>query len=415
MKQTPYNEEYLEKYVRLVVRKGVNLQPGQELVVTSPVDGAFFARKVVEEAYDAGASNVHLRWVDDFCTRAQYLRAADPVFDEYPEWHSLMLDRLAGRGAAFLSVSASDPENLRGVEGGRLSRMNRAANTALKGYHERIMAGRNRWNVVSIPTEAWARKVFPEAAGGAEAVALLWEEIFRACRIDGGDPVANWDAHVGTLKRRVQTLNGMRLASLRFRTGLGTDLTVRLPEGHLWVGGSETARDGLPFLANIPTEEIFSAPHRAGVDGVVVGSRPNVFRGNIIDGFSITFRDGKVADTAAERGADALKAMVADTPGMDRLGEVALVPHDSPISKRGILFYNTLYDENASCHLALGSAYGECVRGGNDLSDEEKERAGINVSDDHHDFMFGTADLCVTGTAGDGSQIPVFRDGNFVF
>jgi aminopeptidase len=414
MSKLLYNEAFLEEYVELIVRQGINIQPGQQLVIACSVDCAFFARKAMEAAFKAGASNVHLRWTDDICARTRYLMANDSVFDEFPPWEKLLLDKNSEEGAAFLNVSASDPEAFKGVDSGRLSRFNIAASAALKAYFEKIITGGVRWCVASVPSEAWAKKVFPNAANVDEAISSLWENIFKAARVGEGKAVESWKAHTDSLKRRVTKLNDFRFASIHFRNAAGTDLRMELPAKHIWTGGGDIAKDGFPFLPNIPTEEIFTAPKMDGVNGTVVGTMPNVFRGNLIEDFSIGFKDGKVISYDAKTGKEHLKNMITDIPGMDRLGEIALVEYDSPISNTGILFYNTLYDENASCHLALGSAYPDCVEGGGGMTEEERKAEGINVSDNHQDFMFGSSDMSITGITASGEEIPVFTNGNFV-
>jgi len=414
MSNSLYDDANLEEYVELVIRQGVNIQPGQQLVVACSVDCAFFARMAMETAFKAGASNVHLRWVDDICSRTRFLMADDAIFDKYPVWDKLLMDTLSGEGAAFLNVSASDPEVYKGVDSGRLSRFNIAASAALKGYFEKIITGGVRWCVASVPSEAWAKKVFPDAASVDEAISQLWKNIFAAARVGDGNAVDKWSTHVDTLKRHVTTLNDYRFASIHLKNSAGTDLHMELPAGHLWAGGGDDAKDGVPFLPNIPTEEIFTAPKADGVNGTVVGTMPNVFRGNLIEDFSITFKDGKVVSYDAKSGREHLENMINDIPGMDRLGEIALVEFDSPISNTGILFYNTLFDENASCHLALGSAYPDCIEGGGAMTEDERKAAGINVSDNHQDFMFGSADMSITGITASGGEVVVFKDGNFV-
>ncbi|MDR2569781.1 MAG: aminopeptidase [Oscillospiraceae bacterium] len=409
-----YNEAHLEEYIELVVRQGINIQPGQQLVIACNVDCAFFAQKAMEAAFKAGASNVHMRWVDEISDKTRYVMAKESIFDEYPPWGKLMYDNLSEEGAAFLSVSASDPEIFKGVDSGKLSRFNIASSKALKGYFEKIITGGVRWCVASVPTEAWAKKVFPDAASSDEAISMLWKNIFAAARVGDGKAVEKWQTHVSNLKKYVNTLNNYQFKAIYLKNSAGTDLRMELPENHIWLGGGDVAKDGLTFLPNIPTEELFCAPKADGVNGTVVGTMPNVFRGNLIEDFSITFKDGKVVSYDAKNGKEHLENMINDIPGMDRLGEIALVEHDSPISNTGILFYNTLYDENASCHLALGSAYPDCIKGGGAMTEDERTAAGINVSDNHHDFMFGSADMSITGIKSCGDEIAVFKDGNFV-
>jgi len=414
MSKTLYNEAHLDEYVELVIRKGINLQPGQVLVISCKVECAFFARKAMKAAFEAGASNVYMRWVDEVCNRTRFLMADDKVFDTFPAWDKLFFDSLSKEGAAFLNIEASDPEAYKGVDSGRLSRSSIAASGALKDYFEKVITGGVRWCIASVPSETWAKKVFPDAASTDDAMSLLWENIFAASRVGGGKAVEKWDAHIDTLTSRVDSLNSYRFKSIHLKNSAGTDLHMELPEKHKWLGGGDTAKDGHHFLPNIPTEEIFSAPVADGVNGTVVGTMPNVFRGNLIDDFSITFEDGKVVSFDAKIGREHLEMMINDIPGMDKLGEIALVEHDSPISNTGILFFNTLYDENASCHLALGSAYPDCIDGGGAMTEEERVDEGLNVSDNHQDFMFGSADMSIVGITADGEEVVIFKDGNFV-
>ena len=414
MNKPLYNEAHLDEYIELIIRRGLNIQKGQQLVINCNVDLAFFARKAMEAAFKAGASNVHMNWTDEVSNRTKFIMAEDSVFDIFPVWTKNMYDTLTEEGAAFLSVSASDPEIYKGVDSGRLSRFNIATSKALKDYFENIITGGVRWCIASVPSVAWAKKVFPDAAGTDEAISLLWESIFKAARVGDGKAVEKWQTHISNLQRRIETLNKYNFASISLRNSAGTDLQMKLPQNHVWLGGGDKAKDGHNFLPNIPTEEIFSAPQADGVNGTVVGTMPNVFRGNLIEDFSITFKDGKVVSYDAKAGKEHLENMINDIPGMDYLGEIALVEHDSPISNMGTLFYNTLYDENASCHLALGSAYPDSIKGGAEMSEDERKAAGINVSDNHQDFMFGSADMSIVGIKASGEEVDIFKDGNFV-
>ena len=411
---TLYNEAHLEEYIELIIRQGINIQPGQQLLISCPVDCAFFARMAMKAAFDAGASNVRLRWIDEVCDRTRYLMADDNVFDVFPEWDKLMYDTLSNEGTAFLNIAASDPEAFKGVDSDRLSRFSIATSKALKGYFNKIITSGVRWCIASVPSETWAQKVFPDAASTDEAISLLWKSIFTAARAGEGNAVEKWRTHVDSLKKRVETLNDYKFSKLHLKNAVGTDLQMELPKTHLWVGGGDTAKDGFPFLPNIPTEEIFTAPKADTVNGTVVGTLPNVFRGNLIEDFSITFKDGKVVSYDAKSGKEHLTNMINDIPGMDRLGEIALVEFNSPISNMGTLFYNTLYDENASCHLALGSAYPDCIEGGGAMTEEQRAAEGINISDSHQDFMFGSADMSVIGITASGEEVVVLKDGNFV-
>ena len=404
-------EEKLREYARLLVEVGINIQKGQNLILASPVECAPFARMCAQAAYAAGCREVIMNWRDDVLSREKFLHAADDVFDTVPEWNRHFYNDYAREGAAYLAISASDPENLKGVDQDRIVRSQRSGSEALKPFYRLQMANGFPWCIASIPIPSWAEKVFP---GCPDAVERLWEAIFQSVRITGdGKAVERWQEHLRLLEERRDKLNALRFASLRYRNSLGTDLTIRLPEGHLWAtGGGETPK-GQKFIANMPTEEIFTAPLRDGVDGVVVSSMPLCQDGNIIDKFSFVVKKGRIEEARAEVGQEALEAAISLDEGARYFGEVALVPYDSPISNQKILYYNTLFDENASCHLAFGEAYNECVEGGQNMDKEELKALGLNDSIAHVDFMVGTADLSIVGTTHDGREVPVFVDGNF--
>ena len=405
-------EEKLREYARLLVEVGINIQKGQNLILASPVECAPFARMCAQAAYAAGCREVIMNWRDDVLSREKFLHAADDVFDTVPEWNRRFYNDYAREGAAYLAISASDPENLKGVDQDRIVRSQRSGSEALKPFYRLQMANGFPWCIASIPIPSWAEKVFP---GCPDAVERLWEAIFQSVRITGdGKAVERWQEHLRLLEERRDKLNALRFASLRYRNSLGTDLTIRLPEGHLWAtGGGETPK-GQKFIANMPTEEIFTAPLRDGVDGVVVSSMPLCQDGNIIDKFSFVVKKGRIEEARAEVGQEALEAAISLDEGARYFGEVALVPYDSPISNQKILYYNTLFDENASCHLAFGEAYNECVEGGQNMDKEELKALGLNDSIAHVDFMVGTADLSIVGTTHDGREVPVFDHGNFV-
>ena len=408
-------EDILKKYAALVVRVGVNLQPSQPLVIRAPIGCAAFVRALSAEAFAAGAYDVAVHWSDEVFERIRYQNAPMERFEEFPAWRKLFYDDHAGRGAAFISIAASDPDIFSDIAPEKLTAAQLSAGKALADYRNRLMSNRNTWCVVSMPTPAWARKVFPEAAEET-AVARLWEEILKAVRITPeNDPVAVWKEHIDTLQKRAAFLNQCDFAELHYTNGLGTDLRVELPAGHLWMGGAEHSADGVLFAANMPTEEVYTLPQRRGVNGTVAASKPLHFNGNVIYDIRLTFRDGKVVDHTASRGTEHLKKLIETDEGASFLGEVALVPYDSPISRSNILFYNTLFDENASCHLALGKAYPTCIRGGEDMTEDELRRAGVNDSIVHEDFMIGTEDLSVVGRTRDGRTIRVMEQGNFAF
>ena len=408
-------EAKFKEYAKLLVEVGVNIQKGQTLVIGSPVDCAWFARLCARAAYAAGCREVVMRWSDDELTREKYLHAEDSVFDSLPAWQAEFDNGYARQGAAFLHISARDPENLVGVDPDRIARSQRSSGEALREYRELTMSNTVPWCIGSIPIPSWARKVFPGCPED-EAVEKLWEAIFQTVRVDGsGAAVDRWREHLAGLKGHMDRLNGLNLESLHYTNSLGTDLTIRLLEGHIWAAGSSATKSGLPFIANMPTEEVFTAPLRNGVDGVVCSSMPLVHNGVVIDKIRFQVREGKIVEASAQTGEDALKAAITLDEGASYFGEVALVPYDSPISRQKLLYYNTLFDENASCHLAFGEAYPECLRGGAEMSKEERKARGLNDSITHVDFMVGTADLSVTGKTRDGREVPVFVDGNFAW
>lgn len=405
-------EQKIREYAKLLIEVGLNVQKGQTLVISSPVDCAYFARLCASAAYDVGCREVVMRWTDDYLNRERFLRADDSVFDSLPLGQKEFLNGYAAEGAAYLNISACDPEALRGVDPDRITRANRCKEE-LSGFYDAMMANVNPWCIASIPIPSWAKKVFPGVPED-EAMKKLWDAIFTSVRISGkGDAVARWREHIALLKARVAKLNELHFASLHYTNSLGTDLTIRLPETHLWSGGDSLCRTGRPFVANMPTEEIFTAPLRTGINGVVYAALPLVHNGNIIENFHFVIRDGRIVEAHAEKGEEILKAAIAEDEGASYFGEVALVPYDSPISNQKLLFYNTLFDENAACHLAFGEAYPECVEGGEVMSKEELKAAGLNDSITHVDFMIGTSDLSIIGTTGDGREVPVFADGNF--
>jgi aminopeptidase len=408
------NRAMLENYARLIVKTGINIQKGQILVVSASVDSAQFVRKIAEIAYKEGAKDVVINWKDDLLSRTRFLLAPEEVFEEYPEWKKEFYTFYGRQGAAFLTIEDEDPEVMKGVDPDRIIKDIRTKRIALKEYRERLMSNRNPWCMAAIPSTAWAKKVFP-AVPEEEAVEKLWEAIFKTVRVDTEDPDAAWAEHKGNLKGRIDFLNSGSFKLLHFKNSQGTDLKVELPEKHLWVGCPDHTQEGIEFVANMPTEEVFTLPKKTGVNGKVVSTKPLSYNGNIIDKFSLAFKEGRIVDYKAEVGHDILKSIIETDEGSHYLGEVALVPYDSPISKSGILFYNTLFDENASCHLAIGKAYSVSVKNGVNMTEEELSRLGVNNSLIHADFMIGSRDLEITGITAEGKEVPVFRNGNFVF
>ena len=405
----------LNEYAHLLVEIGLNVQKGQTVRLSSPVECAPLARMCATACYDCGAREVNLNWYDDFITREKYLKADEAVFSEFPAHKKAESEWLLEKGAVSLSIIGSDPEMLKGVDPRRIQTWQRVSGEGTKAYFDAMTASRFQWSIGAHPTPAWAKKVFPDLRS-AEAMDALWDAIFDVCRITGdGKAVERWREHIATVARRCGILNGYNFKSLHYTNALGTDLTVELPEDHVWQGGSEASAGGVEFVANMPTEEIFTAPKWDGVNGRVYAALPLALDGNLVKDFYLDFRDGRIVDVHAAEGEDILRHSIELDEGSHYLGEVALVPYDSPIRNKGILFYNTLFDENASCHLAFGSAYPTCVKGGADMTEEAQKAAGLNQSINHVDFMVGTEDLSIVGATHDGKEVPVFVNGNFAF
>ncbi|WP_044478692.1 aminopeptidase [Paenibacillus antibioticophila] len=406
-------QDKLQKYADLAVRIGVNVQPGQNLIVVATVDSAELVRLIVKQAYEAGARFVKVNWTDDTVTRLRYEKAADESFLDDPKWYAGEMLEYVENGAAVLHVISSDPDLLTGIDPQRITNHQKTYGKAMSKYRELQMADKFSWSIVAVPSKSWAAKVFPELPEN-EQVNALWEAIFKTVRIDQPDPVAAWKEHIANLTQKSEYLNSKKYKKLHY-IAPGTDLTIELPKGHLWVAAESLNAQGNTFLANLPTEEVFTAPLKTGVNGTVSSTKPLSYNGNIIDEFQLTFKDGRIVDYSAKVGEATLKQLVELDEGSHYLGEVALVPHGSPISQSGILFYNTLFDENASNHLAIGNAYAFNLEGGKSMTREELNEHGLNASFAHEDFMVGSAEMDIYGVTADGTEEPVFAKGNWAF
>ncbi|WP_274362385.1 aminopeptidase [Paenibacillus thermotolerans] len=401
----------LEKYVELGVKVGVNVQKGQRLVISAPVSALDIVRMAAKSAYEAGAKDVYLDWHDDVITRLKYDMAPDEAFDEFPLWRAKGYEEMAAEGAAFLYYRSANPELLKGVNPDRLAAARRVQGAAMKNFKNAQMADQVSWSIQSIPSPSWAAKVFPDLPE-EEAMAKLWDNVFKATRADQDDPVAAWNDHLDILRTKAALLNEKKYKALHYQAP-GTDLTVELAPGHLWIAGESFNAQGDMFVANIPTEEVFTAPLREGVNGTVRNTKPLNFGGNVIDGFTLTFKDGRIVDFSAETGYDTLKSLIDTDDGSHYLGEVALVPHRSPISETNLIFFDTLYDENASNHMAIGTAYAFSVEGGKQMTKEQLAAQGLNDSLVHVDFMIGSEQMNIDGITADGKREPIFRNGNW--
>lgn len=408
------NKNLLKKYAELAVNTGVNIQKDNILVITSPIETAEFARLISEEAYKAGAKDVVVHYSDQKLSKIKLENSSLETIADYPAWMAEGYNYYARQGACFISISASNPDGLKGVSVDKIGASQKARTTALKEYYDNSMSNKCRWCVLSVPTLSWAKKVFTNVSD-EEAMESLWDVIFKTVRVDTENPVTAWEKHNNYLEEKIKFMNDNNFKSVHLKSSNGTDLNIELPEEHIWAGGSENDIKGIPFNANMPTEEVFTLPKKTGVNGVVYSSKPLSYGGNLIDNFSITFKDGKAVDFTAETGYDVLKQMLDSDEGAKYLGEVAFVPYDSPISNSKLIFFNTLFDENAACHLAFGRAYESCVKDADKYSEEELEKIGVNNSVIHVDFMIGTSDLSITGINKNGETIKIFSNGNWAF
>ena len=407
-------EKNMGKLADLVVKKGVNVQKGQPVLLRCPVERADFARLVAKKAYERGAVEVVMQWSDDPLTLMKFENAPVEHFEEVPDWMVQRTKYYMEKGACVISVAATDPELLKDVDPKKIATWSKAFSAANKENMKYTMNDLNSWCVVSVPTVGWAKRVFPDVSED-EAMEKLWNAIFYTTRTDQDDPVSAWDEHIGIMDSHAAVLNEKQYKKLHYKNSLGTDLEVELPENHIWIsGGSENAK-GDVFIANMPTEEVFTLPKRTGVNGKLYSTKPLNMSGNLVDEMVFTFENGKVVDYDAKVGKQHLTDLFDVDENARYLGEVALVPYDSPISNSGLLFYNTLFDENASCHFAFGKAYPTCIKGGVDLSDEELLEVGVNDSLIHEDFMVGSKDLEITGELPNGEIEYIFKDGNWAF
>ncbi|GGI42254.1 aminopeptidase [Mammaliicoccus stepanovicii] len=407
-----YKDE-LQKYAELLIKVGLNVQKGEPVYIQATIESNQFVHLLVEEAYKAGAEDVKVNYSDDRLSQLKYQYESEAFFEDVKQY--VVDERMdyLNRKAAFLSVVSSSPDNLKDADPKKISKAMSATGKALKDYMVAVQSDQMSWCVAAYPSEGWAKMMFPDLDAD-EAFNKLLETILKTVRVDDTDPINAWKKHDKRLHEKANYLNSKKYKALHY-TSEGTDLTIDLPKGQYWSGASSINSKGNSFVANMPTEEVFTAPHKNGVNGTVKNTLPLSYSGNIIDDFSITFKDGEVVDYHAGVGEDILKSILETDEGARRLGEVALVPVDSPISNMNTLFYNTLFDENASCHIALGSAYAFCIEGGKEMSPEELTENGLNDSTTHVDFMIGSKDLSIDGILEDGTTEPVFRNGNWAF
>ncbi len=407
-----FEEKKLE-YARLIVKAGVHVRKGQTVFIRCAVENYEFARLVTRCAYEEGAREVIVRYGDDKTARMRYDFAPLDVFREFPKWDAEMFTAFAKNDVAFINIAGGDPEAFKGVDPAKMSAAVKASSTALKEYRKLQSTMAFKWSIAAIPNRAWAKKVYP---GDNEDVAVtrLWNAIFGTVRVGEGNSFEKWMEHAENIRKKREVLMSYQFKTLHYTNALGTDFTVGLVKDHIWEGGADTdKKDGGPFFANMPTEEVFTMPDNRVAEGRLVAALPLSYHGNLIEHFEFTFKDGEVRDFKAERGEEVLRHMLEQDPGAKRLGECALVPFPNPVSSQGVLFYNTLFDENAACHFALGACYETNLRGGADMNEEELKAHGANQSLIHVDFMVGTEDLRIVGTTWDGEEVTVFENGTW--
>jgi aminopeptidase len=407
------HEDLLDRYALLTVRSGLNIAPGQQLLISAPLEAVSLVRRITEHAYRAGATLVTTLYSDEQATLARFRHGQDASFDTAPAW---LFDGMAAAfkgGCARLAIAGEDPGLLSGQDPNKVSRADRARSKAYRPALELITGFAINWCVISCATKPWAKSVFPDLPE-AEALDKLWRAIFACSRADVEDPVREWVEHSARLRARTEFLNGKAYHALKYR-GPGTDLTIGLAEGHVWKGGASKAKNGVECNPNIPTEEVFSMPHKDRVDGVVRSTKPLSYNGTIIDGIAVRFEKGRIVEATAAKGGDAFVKMIDTDEGGRRLGEVALVPNSSPIAASGVVFNNTLFDENAASHVAVGQSYTETMRDGRNMSAEERAAKGANSSLIHVDWMIGSGEIDIDGVMQNGgASEPLMRKGEWV-
>lgn len=408
----PNFKENLAKYAKLLVSTGINVQPGHTVQLTIGVEQAELARLIVKEAYAHGAAEVLVNWLDDVIARERLVNVDVELLEQVHPQRITEMNFLLERKASRLVVLSDDPGAYDGVDPEKLSRNARALSQALNPMRQATQANKISWTLAAASGLEWAKKVFPNAASDEEAVGLLWDQIFKTCRIYEEDPIKAWEEHEARLVAKAKVLNDEQFVKLHY-TAPGTDLVLGMPKNHLWEAAGSVNAQGEHFIANMPTEEVFTAPDYRVADGYVTSTKPLSYNGNIIEGIKVTFKDGEIVDVTAEKGDEVMKKLVFDNAGARGLGEVALVPDKSPISQSGVTFFNTLFDENASNHLAIGQAYAFSIEGGTEMSQEELKEAGLNRSDVHVDFMIGSNKMNIDGIREDGTRVPIFRDGEW--
>ncbi len=407
------SEAQLNKYAELAVRAGVNLQKNQLLIIHSDIQHAAFARQIQTAAYEAGASNVVIDWTDEQSTKEFYLHAADRAIDHFPDWQAARFKEWDDEGAAYIHLISENIDVFKEVSTERINRFQKASRIKLKDYYAKIRSHKVRWCLLAVPYVAWATKVFPDLSK-EQALQSLWELILKGSRADGRNPIKEWECHHRDFESRKNFLNESQFEALHFRNEHGTDLVVGLPKNHLYIGGGVIDEQGVPFFPNIPTEEIFTSPHKHKVSGTLVGTKPLIYDGSVIEEFHLIFTEGRITDFYAAKGQEALQQLIDTDQGSHYLGEIALVSNKSPLAQTNTLFYNTLFDENTACHIGIGNASPSTIQNGIHKSEQELKEAGLNTSLLSVNVTFGTDDMNVVGMK-EGMEVLLMEDGEFKF
>ena len=406
-------KKIISNYADLLIKVGVNLQKKEKLVISAPVIAVDLVREIASRAYKNGAREVEVLWNDETLSRLDYKHRSLKSLSSVPEWAKMQRDGFVEDRVCYIVIISDDPEALKNIKTEKVAAARRARNLAFAKFRDYTSSNKIRWSLAAYPNKAWAKKIFPSDSQSV-AMKKLWNAIISSIRLDTSNPVQAWDEHQNNLQRRCKILNDAKIKKLTYKNSIGTDFSVSMPKNYLFCGGAEEgALDGLMFTANMPTEEVFSSPERLSANGKLVSAMPLCRNGQIIDNFWIGFKNGKIIDFGAEKGYDNLKSIIESDEGSHYLGEIALVGYNSPIRNQGVLFYETLFDENASCHFAIGDSYPNCVKNGGDMTEEDLKKAGLNCSVEHVDFMVGTKDLSIVCETEDGKTFDVFKDGEW--
>lgn len=405
------NKLKARRYAKLLVKTGLNLKKGQTVFINAEVDQTEFVQMVVEECYRAGAKRVVMEWSCDEIDKIAYNYQSLETLSEVTPWVEAKLKYKAEDLSCRLLIESSDPDAMQGADMEKVAKARQAQFPIVKPYRDAV-ENKHQWCIAAAAGRKWAKKLFPDLSD-KQAVDALWEKIFQASRADGADPIKDWARHDDDLSKKCDYLNSLKLTSLEYKSSNGTDLTVGLNKNCLFMGGAEATLKGRYFNPNIPSEEIFTSPKAGVAEGIVYSTKPLSYQGQLIENFSVRFENGRAVEVKAEKNEELLRKMISMDDGAAMLGECALIPYDSPINNTGILFYNTLFDENASCHLALGHGFTNCLVGFENLSQEECVKRGINDSMIHVDFMIGAKDLSIVGVTERGESVQIFKDGNW--